>query len=274
MVRGMIRRQVGEQFVLVTQNDHAILAGQLARHYGNGRFLRADPLEETIRAVVLHDCGWPLHDQEPTLNKDGLPLHVFETPLEVATRVWEESCQRAEGQGEPDYTQLLISLHVLGLSAYAATHKHSRPEEFELNKFQHRQIERQEELRRRLGMATDVPLRLGLAVPTNIPREEQLRRNHLILQAMDRLSLALCCTEPPFTKIENILPKWGAAPVTLRFKHIGGTTVKVEPWPFDQLTISLSVPARAIPARRYKLDEFRAAFQAAQPEQLLLTIHA
>ena len=33
----------------------------------------------------------------------------------------------------------------------------------EMNKFQHREIERQEKLRRKLGLRTDVPLTLGVA---------------------------------------------------------------------------------------------------------------
>src|SRR5258706_13896683 len=85
----MIRREMGSSFLLFTQDDHARLSGELARHYGNRFFAKAEPLEETIRAVARHDCGWPLHDQMPTLNKDGLPLDVFETPLDVAIGVWQ-----------------------------------------------------------------------------------------------------------------------------------------------------------------------------------------
>ena len=47
--------------------------------------------------VSLHDCGWPLHDDRPTLNSQGQPLHVFETPVTLATQVWTASARRAAG---------------------------------------------------------------------------------------------------------------------------------------------------------------------------------
>src|SRR5438067_1880861 len=34
---GMIRREVGHEYFLIAQNDHAILAGELAAHFGNAR---------------------------------------------------------------------------------------------------------------------------------------------------------------------------------------------------------------------------------------------
>src|SRR5258706_1367304 len=94
----MIRREMGSSFLLFTQDDHARLSGELARHYGNRFFAKAEPLEETIRAVARHDCGWPLHDQMPTLNKDGLPLDVFETPLDVAIGVWQAGVGKVAGE--------------------------------------------------------------------------------------------------------------------------------------------------------------------------------
>src|SRR3954471_14996863 len=69
----MIRRHVGEEFFLIAQDDHAKLAGELARHFGNDRFARPEPQNEVIAGVSLHDAGWPLHDDEPTLNAGGLP---------------------------------------------------------------------------------------------------------------------------------------------------------------------------------------------------------
>lgn len=61
----MIRRQEADRFYLIAQNDHALLSGQVAAHYGNQRFTRANPATETLRAASLHDCGWPLHDERP-----------------------------------------------------------------------------------------------------------------------------------------------------------------------------------------------------------------
>jgi Protein of unknown function (DUF3891) len=261
----MIRRALGDQFLLFTQHDHAQLSGELARHYGNRLFARPQPLEETIGAVARHDCGWPLHDQL-------LPLDVFETPLDVAIAVWQAGVERVAD--EPAYTQLLVSLHVLGLSGFAATRQHDRREQFELNKFQHRQIELQVELRRQLEMGLDVPLKLGLAVRTDVPQEEQLRRNHNIVQTMDRISLGLCCTELVFEKIEGIVPRAGAVPVTLNFTRNDEFALRVEPWPFDQESIDLKIPYRALPAAQYAdVEEFRNAYGDAAEAHMKMTVH-
>ncbi len=83
----MIRRKAGNDFLLITQNDHAILSGKLAEHFGNARFARPQPRQETIDAASLHDCGWPIHDDAPTLNARGEPIDVFESPVALAVQV-------------------------------------------------------------------------------------------------------------------------------------------------------------------------------------------
>jgi hypothetical protein len=268
----MIRKHVGNLFHLFAQDDHARMSGKLAEHYGNKWFSKPDPAAEVVAAVGLHDCGWPLHDDRPTLNKEGLPADVFETPLPIALEVWREAVERVKTH--PPYTQLIVSLHVMGLSGFAAGHAHDRLEQFELNKFQHRQIEIQEKLRKAMGMALDVPLRLGLAVDHGHPQEEKLRRNHLILQTLDRISLALCSTEMPFAKIEGIVPRTGAAAVSLTFTRTGPWALKVEPWPFDAQEIEVEMPYRAVEARKYEnVEEFRVAYSEAAEMKVKMIVH-
>ncbi len=145
----MIRHRRGDEFFLVTQHDHA-LAGRFARHLGNATFEPPSPLQPVMDGIALHDCGWPLHDDRPTLNDRGEPLHVLESPMSIATRVWGESARRVAAH-DP-YAGLLVSLHVMGLSFIAMRdddqpHERARAAEvFELNKFQHRQVELQEAL--------------------------------------------------------------------------------------------------------------------------------
>ena len=268
----MIRRVAGDRFLLITQDAHARLSGRLAERYGNARFAAPEPRRAVVAAVGMHDCGWPLHDEQPTLNKEGLPVDVFETPLPLALKVWQAGVDRMEG--EEAYARLLVSLHVLGLSAYAASHVHTRSEVFELNRFQHKQIEVQEQLRRALGLSTEIPLRLGMATDGKDEAEERLKRNHTILQAMDRLSLALCCTDVVFPKIENVVPKPGSAAVTLTFTRTGETAVKVEPWPFGAAVLTDEVAYRAVEARKYaSVEEFREAHGKATVEMMELTVH-
>src|SRR3954468_24598873 len=131
----MIRRNAGNDFLLITQHDHALFSGEMARRFGNSAFAAPSPFEETVAGIAHHDCGWPMHDDRPTLNKEGLPLHVFEVSGKVAGAVWSTSVTRALGLGE--WQGLLVSLHVLNLSAFAMSHwtGAARSDVFEMNKF-------------------------------------------------------------------------------------------------------------------------------------------
>jgi hypothetical protein len=270
----MIRHRRADEFLLIAQHDHALLSGQFAERVGNATFAAPSPFRETVDGVALHDCGWPLHDERPTLNDQGLPLHVLESPMPIAVRVWSESARRA-AEKDP-YSGLLVSLHVLALSAIAQTRDdtpHERYRDardlFELNKFQHRQAELQEGLRSELRMRTDLPLRLGLAKPGTDPAEDLLLFNYNLLKLSDRLSLDLCCSEDLFEDVEEVYPRPGAAPVTVKLGHGGEGRMTVDPWPFGAARLEFDVPCRRVPARRYDGEaEFQDVFNNAPADGL------
>src|SRR5258708_5908727 len=115
----MIRHRQGPDFLLITQNDHAIASGLLAQQIGNELFAPPSPFGPVITAISMHDSGWPLHDEAPTVDPHGFPLHVLESPPQLTTRVWSESTVRAAAVNE--YAGLLVSLHGLRLSALAGS---------------------------------------------------------------------------------------------------------------------------------------------------------
>jgi hypothetical protein len=272
----MIRRQAGDEFFLIAQHDHAILSGQLAEHFGNARFARPAPWESVITAVRLHDCGWPLHDDEPTVNEQKFPLDVFESPRSITQKVWTASADRVAAIDA--YAGLLVSLHSLSLSILATssdTHHREKfdalqlPERFEINKFQHREVERQEQLRRRLGFRTDMPLTHGLAEPHASDEDDQLVFNFRLLQAMDLISLCLCCTEPPAHKSQEVFTAAGENSVHLKMDRGARGALLVDPWPFDIENITLTVPMRRIPGRRYRdQTDLRDTLALARVEEL------
>jgi hypothetical protein len=272
----MIRRDAGGDFLLITQVDHAKLAGQLAGHFGNARFAGPVPREPALTAVAMHDQGWPLHDDEPTLNDRQLPLDVFEVPRSIALTVWSASTERAAAV-DP-YAGLLVSLHSLSLSIYATspapeTHEkfdvQKMHEQFAVNKFQHREVERQEELRRTLGFSTTVPLKHGLAEANVSPDEDRIRFDFRLLQGMDLLSLCLCCSKLPQGETNEVLRDPKFEPVKLKLRRRPDGVLHVDPWPFDTDRIELSVPCRRVPGRRYEsLEAFRAVYHSAAVETL------
>jgi Protein of unknown function (DUF3891) len=276
----MIRREVGNEFFLITQHDHALLAGQLAQQYGNERFDPPSPREATITGVAMHDSGWPLHDDLPTLNAKHLPLDVFESPRAIALKVWTASAERAAAV-DP-YAGLLVSLHSLALSIYATSQVSSKndsfdvsqlAERFEVNKFQHREVERQENLRKMLGLRTDIPLTHGLAEPRASADEDRLTHNFRILQAMDLISLCACCSTMPAFKTQDILPRAGGTPIHLKLHRHGEDSVILKPWPFDVARIDLAIPFRRIPAQSYPTEEeFRRMYASATVDTLPVTV--
>ena len=274
----MIRHRTGDHFVLIAQHDHAQLSGRLATHVGNTLFAPPTPYQETVDGIALHDCGWPLHDLSPTLNPQGLPLHVLESSMAVAIPVWSESVRRAAEHNA--YSGLLVSLHVLNLSALAESRDQQvherhrdRKELFDLNKFQHKQIEVQENLRRELGLRTDVPLHLGRAAPGTGAREDLLLFGYHLLKLLDAISLDLCSGGDLFEKVDEVYPRPGDVALTLRIQHPADFELAVDPWPFDQPVIRSEVPGRRVPAQRYENEsEFQDVFAAATVDRVAVTI--
>jgi len=253
----MIRHRRGREFFLFKQNDHALLSGQLAERIGGGPLDRPSP--KTIQAIALHDSGWPLHDDAPTLNARGESLHVFETPPQIGTRVWAASAQRAAAV-DP-YCGLLVSLHVLHLSLMSQAAHQTGHDVFELNKFQHGQIELQEQLRPQVGLRIDRPLTHGLAAAGESPQEDQLRSDFQLLRAMDALSLALLCSEEMAETTDTLPTTRNGGAVTIKARRHAEFTLVLSPWIFSAESIELPISFRRVTAAPFTtLDEFRMAY--------------
>jgi hypothetical protein len=272
----MIRRNAGDDFLLITQMDHATLAQQLGMHFGNAKFARPKATSTVLEAIRLHDAGWPLHDDAPTLNDRQLPLDVFEVPRGIALAVWSASSDRAESV-DP-YAGLLVSLHSLSLSIHVTPPVVSKQpvfdvrkmhDQFAVNKFQHREVERQELLRQKLGMSTRVPLKHGLAEARASAADDRLRFDFKLLQAMDLISLSLCCSKLPMGETNEVLRNPSADPIKLRLSKDVDGVLRVNPWPFDEKRLELRVCCRRVPARRFdSVEEFRKRYLDADVEML------
>jgi len=267
----MIRRRLGPDWALISQNDHAILSGQLAERWGNAAFAPPVPQREFILAAAMHDAGWPSHDDAPTLNQGHEPLDVFESTPELAARVWRASADRAEAHGP--FVGLMVSMHVLGLSGFLARAQHTPRETFEINRFQHREAERQESLRRQLNLPVDMPLTLGLAPPGTGDADDRVIFDFAILQAVDRMSLGICCTTAVFPKIDNVRQQVGSHPISINLRREGDERLYVSPWPFSVPAIELDVPFRRVGGGTFESDEaLRHVYSRASVEHLRVTI--
>ena len=267
----MIRHRIGNEFLLIAQNDHAVFSGALAAHLGNERFAPPSPFLPTVQGIALHDSGWPLHDEAPTLDERGLPLHVLNTPIDIAAMVFNASVDRAIAVHP--WSGLLVSQHVLRLSSLPHRGIGEAQVLFAINKFQHRQIEIQESLRAGLGMRTDLPLTLGLARPGIDEQEDEFLVAAGWMRAMDTISLQLCCDTPMFDSIDQIFSRPGSPAVTLRITMPEPFVLMVDPWPFDVGEIQTQMPYRRVSAEPFaSVEAFREAYAAAAVENIPLRL--
>jgi hypothetical protein len=262
----MIRRELDGYDYLITQDDHGILAGLCAEHVGNDDFERPVPFESFVSGTRMHDAGWPLHDDNPTIDPRGRPLNVFDRPWNVALEVWGESVERAIA-ADP-YGGLLASIHAMRITHDLAD-RDGPAGKSHIGEFLDRQAERQRQLRVELGFDPDVPITLGLAPLGTSKQEDQLTYNFHWLQACDLFSLAVLCTESLQMNSRPVQTAPGLPRLTLKLDRPEPTVLTVSPWPFDTDGFSWDAPARRLVSRTYPDDAtFRAAYREGQAVML------
>ncbi|HMO26473.1 MAG TPA: DUF3891 family protein, partial [Tepidisphaeraceae bacterium] len=254
----MLVRETDAHWHIIAQHEHARLSGILAEHVGNERFAGLCRDEATI-GIALHDAGWQTIDRDaPPLTPVGKPADVFECDLAVSMQAWSASSQLA-ADVHP-YAGLLVSLHGLRLSSDAGTSSPGKPSKlpegdlrlrFEFNKFQHAQIELQEQLRPRLGLRTDRPLRLGLSEDSVDLDEAMLASDFAWLRAMDAISLIACMDRAPFDTTPPVPLQPAGGTIRLKTRRRGERLI-VGPWPFNTLAIECTIAMTRIPKRRFQ----------------------
>jgi hypothetical protein len=271
----MIRRTSGDLCWLVTQHEHARVSGELARTFGNTHFAAIDPAGPVQQAIRHHDAGWPLHDDQPTLNPAGQPRDVFESDPAAALHIWEESSRRAELLGA--YQGLLVSLHGMHLSIHAASASPGKPAKidvgnlrlrFELNKYQRNEEERQDRLRRQLGLRVDRPLKYGLAMDQGDPAEQQLTFDFALLELCDLLSLAVLCESPPTWRTQMPTVPGTSSATEIELKRLDTFRLRIRPWILRAPVVDVTVSAKRVPAKFASEEAFQAAYREAPAETI------
>ena len=252
----MIRRDDGDGWLLISQVEHARLAGEIAAAWGNGTVPAPPHPEWLISAVRDHDEGWRAWELAPRIDPStGRPRDFTEMPMREATVIWTRSI--ADCCKQP-FCSLWVSRHFCHLAEQARESRGDKPDEVAaIDRFlqQQRSVQACEEqaLAPRFGPGEFVPL-----------ADEGFR----FLQFFDRLSLWLCCA--PRTQPEEFLvPRFGS----IRFVPDTPRLLRAEPFPLSVDSLELRVPAKRIAAQRLADDaELRAALSHARTEELRWTI--
>lgn len=107
----MIRRESEKSWVLISQVDHAVISAEVAAAWGNDA-VHALPLRnELLRAIRLHDDGWPSWEAWPSVDpKTGVPRDFTEMPMAEAAAIWSRSIDVA-ARGQVSYADVAERLH-------------------------------------------------------------------------------------------------------------------------------------------------------------------
>lgn len=169
----MLVKPEGDGALLVTQQAHAFVSGQIARAWGNERVAAPEPREQLCLAAEQHDLGMTSFDMDPDLDPEtGFPVSFMEMPLERHIAIWRLAPRRMLAQDR--YAALLVSLH--GSALYERREPTPPVRAF---------LDEQEEFQRELASA------LGVS-------DEEMRRNQRLIWTFDSLSLALLLDWDPF----------------------------------------------------------------------------
>lgn len=267
----MIRVPTSDGYLLVAHQDHARVAGLFAERWGNSLFPSPAPAEilpEVIFAVAHHDDAWAARDSAPLLTREGRPA-AFTRELVGAYSAFEEidladylavrGAATEAVAAEHPYAAILISMHTVNLLTDQADLSTIKPEDRSLHSsFIARQLNRQ------CALAASLPPALA---PHATP--EQLRRAFEFLQFCDNLSLLTCVRYDQPRPLRHSHPDATGALRTLTATPVADSTWRIDPWPFDAPSLSLSVPARPVPASACAdLAAFRSAHSAAAPIEL------
>ncbi|MGH7127099.1 MAG: DUF3891 family protein, partial [Planctomycetaceae bacterium] len=236
----MIRRDDDGHWLLIPQPEHVRIAAELADGWGNAEVAPLPEPELLVSAIRHHDDGWREWEAAPKIDPEtGRPRNFTEMPATDATAIWSrsiESSYRGEGASSP-LGGIWVSRHFTWLAEQGRDSR--RGDAFELaviEAFLEDQSEKQ--ARWRKETAERFP-------PDDL--DPLIETDFRWVQFFDRLSLWLCCAERTEPE-EFSIPGGG----TLRFVPQEQRTFRIEPWPLRGESLSLSVPAVRIPARRYR----------------------
>jgi hypothetical protein len=261
----MLKRRVGDELWLISQQDHAAVSGYLAAHWGNGEFARpgyfaaaADPERlraETVLAIAEHDNGWWEWEASPELDpEDGLPLGLLNLSQQQGLERWHLGVPRFV-EKHP-YVSLLISLHAYWLAVPRcephadatffhplfrdrATDPQLEGEELQRAK---RFVAEQREIQERLIAWLHEDSVWSAAV-----RPEHLLPHGRLLQLGDALSLALCFGGDTSLQLEGIPRRSWQDRVALELTPGADRRIVCRPYPFDVDPLPVSIRGRVLP---------------------------
>jgi hypothetical protein len=171
----MILMEREQSYFMVTQNDHAHLAGEIAQNCKEDYFFDDNRAKEVLLAIQEHDRGWIELDTAPVWNdKTQKPYSFIDYPLALKITFYKKGLDEMEKMSK--YAGLLCSLHY---SSFIQD-----PSEPTVREFWNEEKQRQEQLSKELQLAG------------NEVKQRTLMYHLDLLKFCDYLSLYICLNEP------------------------------------------------------------------------------
>ncbi len=253
----MIRRDSENGWIIFTQHDHARLAGDIMKFWGNSRFSSINPFEKVMYAVNNHDYGWIDWDALPKIsNENQYPANFMEMNDEEQRRIWIKSFESSfHRQG---YSSALIALHFSKLNDNSIRNGHDAGDSLEF----------QEKTK---SIITSV---FG-ADYTSLKDNELSREvmtNLKFLQIGDIISLALCHGWRS-NVLKDVPLSYNSGTVDITLQSSDGFKYEISPNPFSKKDLSVSIYGKRLLQKTFDSDEaLRSALSRSQTEKFYFTI--
>ena len=236
----------------IAQSSHAMLAFQLADHWGNRVVRRPAPRPDVLAAVLLHDAGWDGSEEPPRCADDGVPLAFDSWPEGEREPLWAAAVARAALRGR--YVAYLVSHHVASLARRSTRQLHTG--------FTAAEARRQAPLRAELAAAPPY----GQAFVTGADEA-----NRAIVRLVDAVAVGLSIGADEPIELPGLPTAGGDA--VLSMQPIAERSYRLRPWPLQGRRLVVHADARLLPSRSYASgDELRAAWDAAPTRRLSWTL--
>ena len=271
----MLRMQSETGWWLITHPDHALLAGEFAKAWGNAQFRRPEPRMRVLLGISSHDNGWARRDEHPSITRQGKPsafsidlvgkYSAFEEiDLKDYLAVREDAMQIIAERDA--YAAMLISMHTYNLLTEHADRSTIEPAQLPLlDEFLEDLLVFQEELTE--NIQTDSQLM------DREKHEETILENFRLLQACDNLSLLSCVAFDRDATLLHPLALNNGRTAEIAVTPLGPRHFRLSPWPFAEEVLTFPFPARHVSGHVFGSSaELERAFYATKEATLSVTL--
>jgi hypothetical protein len=236
----MLVRDLGSQWQVVLQPEHADLCGDFARGWAE-----STPRHPSLTlAAERHDDGWAVWEQSPLVDREGVPVNFLDVQV-PSHLAFYRACIAAVSAEDP-YAGLLVSMHGAGIyrGRYGTDPGLKLTHADEVRHLVEEFVAEQES-------------GFGERMTAAGVDDERRWDDYRLLQVYDRLSLYFCLRDLEGGEAAEV------AGYTLQ--PVGPWRVRIDPYPFAEEPAHFVLRRRLVPKQLWSQDEFRAAFPAIAP---------